>query len=107
MSAPWRGKDAAFYRLEIYEPGDPALRCRGGVRWAEGGTRRKDNNPCSSLSTADKTKEPSGFCVAKNSPCRVGLREVTDQTKRLKIRSPNISLNYTCAGIVADLNDCQ
>ena len=32
----------------------------------EGGTRRKDNNPCSSFRTAEKTKEPSGFCVAKN-----------------------------------------
>jgi hypothetical protein len=80
-------QDAA-YRREIYERGDPARRCRVGACWAAGGTRRKDNNSCSALSTADKTKEPSGFCVAKNSPCRVGLREVTDQAKRLKFRSP-------------------
>jgi hypothetical protein len=52
---------------------------------AEGGTRRKDNNPRSSFNAAEKTKEPSGFCVAKNSPCRcVGLRQVTDHGRRFK-----------------------
>ena len=38
-----------------------ALHCRRGVRLREGGTRRKDNNLCSSFNTAEKTKEPSGF----------------------------------------------
>ena len=51
---------------------------------ADGGARRKDNSP-SSFSTAEKTKEPSGFCVAKSSPCRrVGLRQVTDHGRRFK-----------------------
>jgi hypothetical protein len=39
-----------------------------GSALGEGGTRRRDNNPCSSFSTAEKTKEPSGFCVAKARP---------------------------------------
>jgi hypothetical protein len=70
-----------------------ARRPPGGARWGEGGTRRKDNNPCSSFSTAEKTKEPSGFCVAKSSPCRMGLRQVTDHGSRFKIGPPSISLN--------------
>ena len=54
--------------------------------------RRKDNNPCPSFSTAEKTKEPSGFCVAKASPCRRdGLRQVTDQGRRLKLVSEYIT----------------
>jgi predicted ATPase len=61
-----------------------AWRRRLGVRLAEGGTIRKDNNPRSSFRTAEKTKEPSGFCVAKSSPCRVGLRQVTDHGRRFK-----------------------
>jgi hypothetical protein len=49
-------------------------------------TRRKINNPCPSFSAAEKIIEPSGFWVAKSSPCsRVGLRQVTDQGRRLTL----------------------
>jgi hypothetical protein len=69
----------------------------------------KDNGPCWSFSMAEKTKEPSGFCVAKSSPCRrVGPRQVTDQGTRLKSGPPNISSNNRCAGLVAaGLHDGQ
>ena len=73
---------------------------------AEGGTRRKDNNPCPSFSTAEKTKEPSGFCVAKSSLCRVGLRQVTDHGRRFK-SGLRISRWTGCTGVAADLHDSQ
>jgi hypothetical protein len=74
-----------------------------GLRSAEGGTIRKDNNPCTSFRTAEKTKEPSGFCVAKSSPCRVGLRQVTDHSTRFK-SGLRISPG---AWVAAHLHDCQ
>ena len=85
--APWRGNDASSI--------GPDPRAGQVLPWvafslwdavAEGGIRRKDNNPRSSFNIAEKTKEPSGFCVAKTSPCScVGLRQVTDQGGRLKL----------------------
>ena len=50
-----------------------------GGRWKE-----EEGQQYPSFSTAEKTKEPSGFCVAKSSPCPVGLRQVTDHGNRFK-----------------------